>query len=392
MMMEEMNELFYREPYTREFDAEVIGCTHVQDHYEIILNDTAFYPEGGGQPCDTGTLDQINITDVQRRNGVIVHCADVPLPLGKKVHGVLDWQRRFEHMQEHSGEHLVSGLIFHKYGFDNVGFHMGETIQVDFSGSLSFEEMRQIEVRANEVIWQNEPIEISYPSPEELQVLSYRSKKELHGRVRIVTIPDGDVCACCGTHTASTGEIGLIRILSAEKHKNGTRVQMLAGRRALQYDQAIFDQDHEISVLLSSEMKKTGAAVKELMQKLSDQRYQIGALQKELMTYQLQDYEADQPLAMIYEKDMDRETMRAMAIALVEKKNCRVAAVLCGSEDAYGYVLVSHTVDLKKYSRLLNESLHGAGGGTSDILQGNFRTVKEDISDLLKQLFANLEP
>ncbi|NLH64347.1 MAG: alanyl-tRNA editing protein [Erysipelotrichaceae bacterium] len=391
MMMEEMNELFYREPYTREFDAEVIGCTHVQDHYEIVLSDTAFYPEGGGQPCDTGTLDQINIENVQRRDGAIVHCADAPLAVGRKVHGILNWQRRFDHMQEHSGEHLVSGLIFRKYGFDNVGFHMGETIQIDFNGSLSFDEMRLIEVRANEVIWQNEPIEISYPTHDELQSLSYRSKKELHGRVRIVTIPDGDVCACCGTHTASTGEIGMIRILSCEKHKQGTRVQMLAGRRALQYDQEIFDQDHEISVLLSSEMKKTGAAVKELMQKLSEQRYQIGALQKDLMTYQLQEYAADLPLAMVFEKDLDRETMRALAIALTEKKNCRVAAVLSGRENAYGYVLVSHQVDLKKYSKLLNESLHGAGGGTSDILQGNFRTVKEDISDLLKQLFANLE-
>lgn len=390
-MMEEMNELFYREPYTREFDAEVIGCTHVQDHYEIVLSDTAFYPEGGGQPCDTGTLDQINIENVQRRDGAIVHCADAPLAVGRKVHGILNWQRRFDHMQEHSGEHLVSGLIFRKHGFDNVGFHMGETIQIDFNGSLSFDEMRLIEVRANEVIWQNEPIEISYPTHDELQSLSYRSKKELHGRVRIVTIPDGDVCACCGTHTASTGEIGMIRILSCEKHKQGTRVQMLAGRRALQYDQEIFDQDHEISVLLSSEMKKTGAAVKELIQKLSEQRYQIGALQKDLMAYQLQEYAADLPLAMIFEKDLDRETMRALAIALIEKKNCRVAAVLSGRENAYGYVLVSHQVDLKKYSKLLNESLHGAGGGTSDILQGNFRTVKEDISDLLKQLFANLE-
>lgn len=389
--MDKMNELFYKQPYTKEFDATINACHKIEDHYEIVLSDTAFYPEGGGQQCDLGTIDGVQVINVQRKDGFIFHSIDKELTVGNTVHCVVDWSRRFIHMQEHSGEHLVSGLVHQKYGFDNVGFHMGEMIQIDFDGELSFDQMREIENQANNIIYLNEPIIVTYPNEEERKNISYRAKKELHGVVRIVTIPDGDTCACCGTHTATTGEIGVIRILSCEKHKHGTRVLMLAGEKALQYDQKIFDQNHQISVMLSSRMLETSEAVNGLLQQLNEQRYQIGGLQKELISYQLQQYPANQKLITIFEKDMDRETMRQLAVDLVEKKNCGVAAVLCQQDDMYGYVLLSHTLNLKEYSKFLNENLHGQGGGTSDILQGNFKAKKEDIEDLLKQVFENLE-
>lgn len=389
--MEEMNELFYREPYTKEFDAKVLACKKAEAHYEIELNDTAFYPEGGGQPADTGTIGGVSVYDVKRKENGIVHYTGAPLEEGTEVHCKINWQNRFDHMQAHSGEHLVSGLVHQKYGYENVGFHMGETVQVDFNGGLTFAEMRDIENAANEIIWKNEPIEVTYPSKEELETLEYRSKKELTGRVRIVTIPDGDVCACCGTHTAYTGEIGMVRILSCEKHKIGVRIQMLAGRKALQYDQEIFDQDHAISGMLSAKMLMTSDAVKGLQQQLLDQKYQNGALLKELLEYKLNAFAQDLPFAVDVETGIDREAMRALAVNLVEKKNARVAAVLSNEKDHFGYVILSHTVDLKKYSKMLNETLHGQGGGTSDILQGNFASPQEDITGVLNQLFADME-
>lgn len=390
--MEEMNELFYREPYTKEFDAKVLACRKVEAHYEIVLSDTAFYPEGGGQPADTGKIGSVPVYDVKRKETGIVHYTEAPLEEGAVIHCQIDWENRFDHMQAHSGEHLVSGLVHHKYGYENVGFHMGEMIQVDFDGALSFAQMREIEDAANAVIWKNEPIAVTYPSKEELEHLEYRSKKELTGKVRIVTIPDGDVCACCGTHTAYTGEIGMVRVLSCEKHKNGTRIQMLAGRRALQYDQQIFDQDHQISAMLSAKMLATSDAVKGLQQQLLDQKYQNGALRKELMVHKLNAFAEDLPLAVdVEENGIDREAMRCLAVDLVEKKNARVAAVLSNEKDHFGYVILSHTVDLKDYSRMLNETLHGQGGGTSDILQGNFVSPLEDINDVLHQLFADME-
>ena len=389
--MEEMNELFYREPYTKEFDAKVLHCHQEDAHYEIELSDTAFYPEGGGQPADTGTIQGIAVYDVKRKENTIVHETEEAVAEGTAVHCVINWQNRFDHMQAHSGEHLVSGLVHRKYGYENIGFHMGETIQVDFSGVLTFAQMREIEQEANAVIWKNEPIEITYPSAEELASMEYRSKKELKGKVRIVTIPDGDVCACCGTHTAYTGEIGLIRILSCEKHKEGVRVQMLAGRKALLYDQQVFDQDHIISGLLSAKMLATSDAVKGLQQQLLDAKYQTGSLVKELLAFKLNQFAADLSLAMDFENGIDREAMRALAVDLVEKKNARVAAVLSKEPQQYGYVIVSHTIDLKKYSRLLNDSLHGQGGGSAEILQGSFKTVREDIQGVLKQLFEDME-
>jgi len=389
--MEEMNELFYREPYTKEFDAMVVSCIKVEDHYETLLADTAFYPEGGGQPADMGTLDNIPVYDVRRKDDGIVHFTKKPLAKDSVIHGVLDWQQRFDHMQAHTGEHIVSGLVHRIYGYDNVGFHMGEYIQIDFDGPLTFQQARTIEDQANAIIWKNEPVEITFPTSEELAQLDYRSKKELNGKIRIVTIPDGDVCACCGTHTKFTGEIGLVRILTCEKHKKGARIQMLAGRKALEYDQGIFDQDHAISGMLSAKMMSTSTAVQNLLQQVQDTKYAMGSLTKKLLSYQLDQYPENLPVAIIFEEGLDREAMRAFAVDLVEKKAARVAGVFSKNDDKYGYVILSHTVDLKEYSKLLNESLHGQGGGTSDILQGNFQSCQEDISGVMKQLFEDME-
>lgn len=226
-------ELYDLNPYTEEFDAQVVSCNLNNDVYEIVLDRTAFYPEGGGQPADRGTLGTVNVLDVQEKAETIIHYCDAPLAEGTQVHGAIDWNRRFDLMQNHSGEHIVSGLIHQLYGYENVGFHMGDVIQIDFNGPLNEEQLKDIETRANRIVMNNEEIIALFPDEEELKTLEFRSKKELKGVVRIIEIPGADVCACCGTHVKRTGEIGLIKLLGWQKHKKGVRVEMLSGMRAL---------------------------------------------------------------------------------------------------------------------------------------------------------------
>ena len=214
--MSETRKLYYEDVYQKEFTAEVLECRETDRGYEVVLDQTAFYPEGGGQPCDLGTLNGISVVDVQEKGSEIVHYTEKPLETGSKVTGKIDWARRFDLMQQHSGEHIVSGLVHEAYGYDNVGFHMSsDVITVDFSGVLTETQLAEIEAETNQKIWENTPVEIFYPPKEELEKLSYRSKKELTGQVRLVRFPGSDLCACCGTHVTHTGEIGAVKTLPA---------------------------------------------------------------------------------------------------------------------------------------------------------------------------------
>ena len=230
-----MKKLYYDSAYIKEFEGTVLSCRKGKKAYEAVLDQTAFYPEGGGQPTDTGILGGIRVLEVHEKNGEVIHYLEQPLTVGQTVKGVIDWENRFIHMQEHSGEHLVSGLIHAKYGYDNVGFHMGaEEVTIDFNGLIEWDDLMEIEHKANSMIWENLEIYADFPAKEELEHLDYRSKKELNGDVRIVKIPGGDICACCGTHVKRTGEIGLVKFLSMIHYKGGVRISLLCGKRAVE--------------------------------------------------------------------------------------------------------------------------------------------------------------
>ena len=232
----ETEKLYYADPYQTTFTARVLGCEAGKGGYLVTLDRTAFYPEGGGQPADHGTLGGAAVTDVHEKDGVITHTCDHPLTVGDTVEGAIDWDRRFDHMQQHSGEHILSGLICAAHHCDNVGFHLGaDTVTIDFNAALTEKDVQELERAANRYIWQDHPIAISFPSPAELEALDYRSKKELTGQVRIVSFPGADCCACCGTHVASSGQVGLLKILSCQKFRQGVRLEILSGRRALHY-------------------------------------------------------------------------------------------------------------------------------------------------------------
>ncbi len=217
--------LFYDDPYLKEFTATVLSCEAGKNGYEVILDRTAFYPEGGGQPADHGTLGGVNVVDTREKAGNLVHICEKPLEVGAEVTGTIDWARRFDHMQQHSGEHIVSGMLCAAYDCDNVGFHMGDqVVTIDYNADIPWEGVLDIERRANQYIWENHPFVSNWYEGDELAALEYRSKKPLQGAVRIAEFPGADRCACCGTHVTTAGQVGIVKILSCQKYRDGGRL------------------------------------------------------------------------------------------------------------------------------------------------------------------------
>lgn len=387
--MEEMNELFYREPYTKEFEAKVVSCKESKSGYAVILSDTAFYPEGGGQSCDIGTLDDEKVYDVQREDGAIVHYMKEPLETGKTVHGIIDWERRFDNMQNHTGEHIVSGLVHGQYGYDNVGFHMGkEVIQIDFNGPLDWKRLMEIEEKANAIVMKDEKVHIFFTEKDELSQYDYRSKKELSGKVRLVEIPDADLCACCGTHVARTGEIGLIKILSVTKNKGGVRVEMVSGTRAVQCVQNIVSANRTVMDLLSCRMYESADAVTRMLEENSKQSSTIHDLQEELIQYKLMNMKENEPLLTDVEEGMDRVSMVHLGNAMLKEKHAGVSCVLSREGSGYAYFICSESVQLSSLAKMLNHELSGRGGGRNDNIQGRFECDLDSIINCLKHTFG----
>ena len=268
--------LYYNDPFCKTFTATILSCTREKSGYAVTLDRTAFYPEGGGQPYDTGRLeisgtqDKVKVLEVHSREGEIVHTCSHPLEPGTAVTGVIDWDRRFDLMQQHSGEHIISGILCRLHHCDNVGFHLGaETVTIDYNADISWEQALEAERLANEAVWADREAEISYPLPEELAALEYRSKKELTGRVRIVEFPEADRCACCGTHVERAGQAGLVKVLSCQKFREGVRIELLCGARALRYLGGTYDQAKAIGQRLSVKPLETLAAVERLEAELA---------------------------------------------------------------------------------------------------------------------------
>ena len=261
----ETEKLYYADPFLTDFTATVLDCQPGKNGYLVTLDRTAFYPEGGGQPADHGVLDRAAVTDVHEKNGVILHNVDRAVEIGKTVTGAIDWGRRFDHMQQHSGEHICSGLICERFHCDNVGFHMGaDIVTIDFNADISWEELLEIEAKANQYLYENHPIDIQFHRGAELEAIDYRSKKALEGDVRIVAFPGADCCACCGTHVLRSGQVGLVKFLSVQKFREGVRIELLCGKRALEYLSKTWEQAKAIGQRLSVKPVDSEAAVERL--------------------------------------------------------------------------------------------------------------------------------
>lgn len=371
--------------YCQRFEARVCACQpHKKRGYEVVLNRTAFYPEGGGQPGDWGILGGVNVTDTQERGEEIIHLTEQPLEVGDTVTGQLDWSHRFSLMQNHSGEHIVSGIIHRRTGGNNVGFHMGsDTITVDLDVELTSETLAEVEKEANEQVWANQVTQVFYPTAEELETLDYRSKKKLTGNVRIVTFPSSDTCACCGTHVARTGEIGLIKLLSVQKFKGGSRIEMLCGDRAFAYVNGILTQNHQISVALSAKPMKTAAAVERLKAENAQMGERLNAMENAAFQ------EKAKALAgvgdvLLLEEPMAPDSIRRLAVAVMESCGGRCAVFAGDEETGYKYAIGETDGDLRATIKEMNQKLHGRGGGKPFFAQGSVQAKRAEIEAFWK--------
>lgn len=376
-----MKKLYYDSAYIRTFEAKVLSCAEGKKGYEVVLDQTAFFPEGGGQPYDTGVLGGVPVTAVHEKNGEISHYTDAPLTVGETVTGEIDWERRFRNMQGHSGEHLVSGLIHAKYGYDNVGFHMGsEEITIDLNGLLEWEELLEIEKRANRIIWENREVYAGFPSAEELEKIDYRSKKELSGEIRIVRIPGGDTCACCGTHVKTTGEIGLVKFLSMIHYKGGVRISLLCGEKAVMDYEKKRDELQKISVLLSAKAGKTADAVDKMKNELMMTQAKLSEMSRKLMKIEADQLKDGNERICWLRDDLDMTELRHFVNFALEEKRGKIVLALSESVNGgFSYVLGSQSEDMRALSKELNGELSGRGGGSSQMAQGTFFAKKEEL-------------
>ena len=376
-----MERLYEENPFLTAFDAVVESCVQRKKGYDIILNRTAFYPEGGGQPYDTGVLGGVKVLEVHTREGRVVHTCDGPLEEGSAVSGKIDWVRRFDLMQQHSGEHMVSGMAHDKWGCENVGFHLGaEAVTIDLNLPLTSEQLRELEEDVNRYIWEDHPIEITYPSHEELASIPYRSKKELTGQVRIVTFPGADCCACCGTHVRRAGEVGLIKVLSCQKFREGVRLEILCGQRAYRYLSRIYEQDHAVARLLSVKPQDAFAAVERQNAELTAAKLRMTELEDRLFALRAQSL-AGCGDVLLLEPPMRPDGARKLADAAARAAG-GLAAVFAGERDSCVYALVhAGGADISPLVKRLNSALSGRGGGRNGFAQGSVQADRSAILD-----------
>lgn len=373
--------LYYRNCHLYDFTAVVLSCEKTERGYQVCLNATAFYPEGGGQACDLGTLGEAEVRDVQEKEGEIFHLCDRALTVGERVEGHIDSLRRQDLSQQHSGEHIVSGLICRKFSCHNVGFHIGhDCMEIDFDAPIPVEALAEIETAANEAVWKNLPIRCYYPEKEALAAIPYRSKKALDWPVRIVEIEGYDCCACCGVHTEKTGEIGLIKILSCVKLRGGVRLELVCGRRALQWMQRIFAQNLAVSQAFSAKMLETGAAAARMNENLAAEKLRANILQSRIFRQTAQNF-AGMGNVCHFEENLNANQLRELADAIA--KSCGGWAAVLTQNDGGCNICIIGT-DISAPVAALKEKFPTRGGGKPGAFQGSVRAEKEEIMAALQ--------
>ena len=377
----ETRKLYYEDCHLAAFSAQVLSCEESAKGWQIVLDATAFYPEGGGQACDLGTLSGVRVLDVREKDERVVHLCDGPLSVGERVEGVIDYERRFDLMQQHSGEHIVSGIIHQRFGYHNVGFHMGaDLVTIDFDGPIPADELASIELEANRAVWANLGLHIWYPAEEELPHVFYRTKKALPWPVRVVEIPGFDSCACCGVHTAYTGEVGLVKLFSVMGQRGGSRIEMSCGKRAMMLLNRAFERNKLVSQAFSAKWPETGAAAQKMNEALAEEKYRCAGLRKRIFESIAKSY-VNYKTAVHFEEGLDSVGVRQLADAIAEETG-GTAAVFSGTDgQGYAFAMISRGEDLRVLSKTMTAELGGRGGGKADFQQGRITGSRLQIEE-----------
>lgn len=402
MSMTETIKLYDMDAYATEFEADIISCepNKADDkHFDIILNQTLFFPEEGGQSPDMGILGGYRVVDVQIKNGVITHTVDTSageccevekeaeLAAGVHVQGKIDWRHRFYNMQQHSGEHIFSGIVHSRFGFENVGFHLSDSVvTMDFSGVISPEDIAEVEHEVNVAISKNIPIEVTYPSRDELAQLEYRSKIEIEGQVRIVTVPGYDVCACCAPHVKRTGEIGMLKVMNYQNYKGGVRVSILCGFRALEAFRQKCDIISELMGIFTTNQEALVDNVTKLKAVNQSLKSELGTAKSALLDYKVAELPTDTDNAVLFECGIDTNTARNCVNGLMEKYSGFSAFFMGNDEDGYSFIIGSKNADCNAVAAALRNKLGARGGGKPVMVQGSVKAAKSEIEEVLKEV------
>lgn len=371
--------LYYKDAYIKDFRATVISQERSEGGFDVVLDRTAFFPEEGGQSSDRGNIGSASVLDVKEKDGVIYHFCDTPPTVGEILDCHIDFEERFEKMQCHTAEHIICGIIHKLYGYGNVGFHLNsEEVVFDIDAPMTRKELDEVAAIANRAVYENRPVTAYFPTKDELRSLEYRSKLELFENVRIVNIDGYDTCACCAPHVAYTGEIGSIAILDFEKHRGGTRIHMLAGKRAEEDYRARCAVTRRISALTSEPQKTIDEAVERLLteaeglkQSLKASRITEAELRAELL-------KGTDKNAVVVIPNFGIPELIAYSNSAVKKVG-GILVALSGEEGGFKYVISSGSVDLKALSKEINTALSGRGGGRPEMLQGSFASSLSEI-------------
>ncbi len=374
------NSLYYKDGYLKEFEAVVKECIEEDKKIKIILDNTAFYPEGGGQPSDTGFIDNVRVLKVEEKENEIYHIVDKKINVGKKVFCKINFEERFQNMQNHTAEHIVSGIICKKYNTSNVGFHIGKDfVTLDFKITLSEKQLREIESIANNAIYENIEVISKIYTPEEIKSINYRSKIDLKEEVRLVKINKYDICACCGVHVKRTGEIGLIKLLKSEKYKSGIRIYMLAGKQALENYNMVYNQISKISSVLSLKLDEVEEGVSNLIKEIEKLKKDKNNLTDILFENEINNMETKENIILI-KNDLNMKDMKKYCLKL-KKKTTKIAGIICNGR----FLIMSDNVNLKEKFEVLKENLDIKGGGNALLIQGQINESPYKLIELLEK-------
>ena len=347
--------LYDRDAYRTDFTARAVRT----EGSGVVLDRTLFFPEEGGQSPDRGVLGGFQVTDVQIRGGEIIHTVDASpeetaasFPAGAEVEGRIDWANRFSNMQQHSGEHLISGLVHRELGFDNVGFHLSaREVTLDFSGVIEPEEMERIEELANEAVTKNIETKIFFTTKEERADLDYRSKLDLEGTVRIVEFPGYDRCACCAPHVRRTGEIGLIKVTDLEHYKGG-----------VQCVQGVLD-----------------VAVRKMKEELRKTHADLLEMSRAALARAVEDADPGASDVFLFFPDTDPRAARE-AVTDLAKRHAGYAGIFTGTDETgYQFVIASDGADAREAASVLRREFGARGGGRSAMVQGSVQAAAAAI-------------
>ena len=370
--------LYENDSYIKEFSGTVLSCEEKDGAYFVVLNQTAFFPEGGGQDADKGKIGEADVLDVQIKNDVIYHKVNKAINENEEVTCKLDWETRFSRMQNHTGEHIVSGVIHSLFGYNNVGFHMNDTlVTLDVDGPLNDEDIKKIELKSNKAIYENKSIKAIYPTAEELPDYDYRSKLDITEGVRLIEIEDYDLCACCAPHVAKTGEIGIIKIIGYIPYKKGTRIEMLCGLLAFNDYSNLHSTNKSVMNMLSAKRFEIAESVERVQGELGNARAENKKLLSELAILKMEKHISGNTVCVFID-GVSYDELRNCSNSLIEEYEY---CYLFSNTDAdnYIYVVSSKENNVRELVQNLNKTFNGKGGGRDTYAQGKITGLKDEI-------------